>query len=1028
MPNDPPNPRRSPTKTVPGLIPLQMFSLHIRHRIARPTCLALLTLSLCLPALKAASPTIGLPITRIYSTEEIGASRGPQLSFDRLGRLAVISSGSYIVLNDDSWIDLAIHNTDILPMLELAVDSQGTAYYGALASWGIAETTRDGLLRPKSLRPEQYPAWVNAMNFTQILFTPTGVLFAGTNGVVHLNTATMEQSFFEIPVATAFTLNSEIYLSSSSYGTVRFDPQSQVTEVVSPDIGIFRTARFGENGIVAATNNNRLAYFDGTKLTERDFGFGDRRLGTISCLEPLPDGGFAVAMDGEGLFLVDGDGERKMALTTTNYRRILDLAVRDTGILWVARESSVEKLLYNNPVSVVDHRSDVVIGWPQVLQRGGHSLIASNGLLYKMEPSANSWRYEFKSVENLPFSGVWGIATNEDHLLVGNADGVYAQVPGGFELILGNIEANRVFFQDQNTCVVVGSTEIAAIRWDGQRWFECAPRIPGIGFPSIAHRTDEALWIELGLDRVARLWFEKDEIQLKIIDQFPWDEPVWVNIGILNEYVVLSGPDNQRVYLDKATAQPVATPAIDSSLRQSENTVLRVTEDKDGVIWATHAKGVLTIHPTENGYRMDSDSLLSISDQYPVITLINGQDAWIATESALYHVDQAFQPLEVAPRQPFLVSIADGKTGNQLYSAHDQDTTITDLPYSQNHLVFRYFSGGYTPLEEPIYEFSMQKGSESWKVYSEDSLLTLPSLEEGKYQLTAQLTDGDKRVGDPILTSFQIDPPWYRSTLAYAMYWGVGILSCLSIMAIGFRRAKKTQDQLELLVQQRTEELRETMQKLTDEARTSATLAERNRLAGEIHDSLQQGLSGIALQLDATLKHDNLESNLLNRLSIARRMVSYTRQEVQQAVWDLESPLLHDENLGEALRNIAQLLEAGEAKLSLRISDTTIEIPSRTKHHILRIAQEAIANAIRHSKAKHISVLLAITEDDVTLEVKDDGKGFDPNEIFTEGLGHFGLRGLRTRAAKVDGELKIDSKPDQGTCIHISIPLTTHSN
>lgn len=1002
-----------------------MPSFLVHLRLSRLACLALLAFGSQYPSWGASTPSIGLPIARIYSIEEIGASRGPQLSFDRLGRLAVISGGSYIVLNDDSWIDLAIHNNDILPMLELAVDSRGTAYYGALASWGIAETTSNGSLRPTSLRPAQYPAWVNATNFTQILFTPTGVLFVGTTGVVHLNTTTMEHSFFELQVASAFTLDSEIYLSSGTYGTVRFDPQSQETEMVSPDIGIFNTAYFGENGIVAATTNNRLVYFDGTSFVERDFGFGSRRLGTISSLEGLPDGGFAVAIDGEGLFMVDGEGNRKMALTTTNYRRILDLAARDNGILWLARESSVEKLLYNNPVSVVDHRSDVVIGWPQVLQRGGHSLIASNGLLYKMELSADSSHYEFESFENLPTSGVWAIATNEEHLIVGNSDGVYAQVPGGFSPILENIDANRVYFQDDNTCIVVGSTEIAALKWDGQRWFECAPRIEGVGFPSVAHRTDEALWIELGLDRVGRVWFESGEIQLEIIDQFPWPEPVWVNIGVLNQYIALSGPNNHRVYLDKATARPVSTPPIESSLQQAEHTVLRVTEDEDGVIWATHAKGVLTFHPSENGYRMDSESLSSISDQYPMITLINGQHAWIATESVLYHVDQEFKPLTVQPRQPFLVSIVDGKTGNQLYSAHHKSDTITELPYSQNHLVFRYFSGGYTPLQKPIYEFSMQKGSESWKVYSEDSLLTLPSLEEGSYRLTAQLTDRDKRVGSPILTSFKIAPPWYRSTLAYVTYWSAGALCCLGIMATGFHRAKRKQEQLEMLVQQRTQELRETMQKLTEEARTSATLAERNRLAGEIHDSLQQGLSGIALQLDATLKHDDLDTNLHNRLSVARRMVSYTRQEVQQAVWDLESPWLQDESLPEALRNIAQVLGAGTAKLDFESSGSSFVIPSRRKHHILRIAQEAITNAVRHSGAANIRIALNYSDTQLSLEVSDDGKGFDPNEVFSEGLGHFGMRGLRTRASRIDGTLNIESSPANGTRVTLIVP---HAN
>ncbi len=973
--------------------------------------------------LKASTPSIGLPITRNYSIEEIGASRGPSLNFDRLGRLAVISNGSYIVLNDSSWIDLAVHHSSILPILELAVDDEGNAYFGALASWGVAKYTNDGRIHPTSIRPSEYPTWVNSTNFTEIVLTPTGVLFAGTNGVVHLDSTTGKQTFFEIPVATAFILNSEVYLSSGSYGTIKLDLQTGDSESIDSRVAVHKTADLNNGSLVAVTTTNRLVVFDGSKFSEANFGFRDRHAGSISCLESLPDGGFAVAIDAEGLFLIDGNGQCDMALTTSNYRRIFDLAVRDTGILWLSRESSVEKLLYNNPISVIDHRSDVVVGWPQIVQHGSQNLIASNGKLYEMELSADRWNHSFREVETLPPPGAWAIAANADHLLIGNSAGVYAPNGDSFSPILEDFEVNRLYLPEQDICIVVGSNEIAALRWDDSSWAECAPRISGVGFPSIAHQTEEYLWVELGLNRVARIWFEANKLHHQVIDQFPWDEPVWVNIGILDHYIVLSGTNNQRVYLDKATARPTSPPPLEEALAQAPETVLRVSEDENDTIWATHPTGVFTFHPSEDGYRIDSDSLANIRDQYPVITLLNGRNAWISTESALYHVDQNFMPLEVPPRQPFLVSIVDGKTGKELFSAIKQDQQISELPYSQNHLVFQYFSGGYTPLQNPIYEFSMEKGSESWKVHSEAPLLTLPSLVEGNYRLRALLLDQSGPIGKPIVTTFTVAPPWFRSTIAYIIYWSTGLLCSVSLVAAGFRRAKRKHEDLEKLVHQRTEELRDTMQKLTEEARYSATLAERNRLAGEIHDSLQQGLSGLALQLDATLKHDNLEPNLRNRLSVARRMVSFTRQEVQQAVWDLESPLLQDGSLEEALRNIVQLLGASSAKLRVDTYGEQREIFSRTKHHILRIAQEVLTNAIRHSEAQQITVSLTFTDTLVTLEVSDDGQGFDTSEVFTEGLGHFGLRGLRTRADKIDGNLEIDSELGKGTTISIEVPL-----
>ena len=336
-----------------------------------------------------------------------------------------------------------------------------------------------------------------------------------------------------------------------------------------------------------------------------------------------------------------------------------------------------------------------------------------------------------------------------------------------------------------------------------------------------------------------------------------------------------------------------------------------------------------------------------------------------------------------------------------------------------------YFSGGYTTRRNPTYEFSMQSGSATWSVHSLDSLLTLPQLSEGHYRLTARLQDGDRPIGEPIVTTFTIRPPWYRSPLALAGYWSVGLLLCFALGAWAVGRARRKHDYLERLVRERTEELRATMDKLTDEARTSATLAERNRLAGEIHDSLQQGLSGLALQLETTLKNNSLDPDIRSRLTVARRMVSYTRQEVQQAVWDLESPLLQNDSLSDALRKLADLIGTETTRVTVETNAPEANLSSTVKHHLLRIAQEAITNAVRHSGACHVQVRLELTAQEARLVVHDDGKGFVIDEVLTKGIGHFGLRGLRSRAQKIHGDLRIVSEVGQGTQVSITVPLTS---
>jgi signal transduction histidine kinase len=238
------------------------------------------------------------------------------------------------------------------------------------------------------------------------------------------------------------------------------------------------------------------------------------------------------------------------------------------------------------------------------------------------------------------------------------------------------------------------------------------------------------------------------------------------------------------------------------------------------------------------------------------------------------------------------------------------------------------------------------------------------------------------------------------------------------------QRTRRRNLALEKIVQERTEQLKATMQKLNDETRNAATLAERDRLAGEIHDSLQQGLSGLMLQLDATLKLTAVTGDLRARLNVARNMVSFTRQEVQHAVWDMESPLLQDTELGEALRKITALIGSGTAKIEVTVSGAPVPLPSAIQHHLLRIAQEAITNAVRHASPSLISVRLEYQSRAVVLTIVDDGVGFQPDDVLANGIGHFGLRGLRGRVNKIDGQLRIESAAGHGATIEIVVPLT----
>jgi signal transduction histidine kinase len=114
--------------------------------------------------------------------------------------------------------------------------------------------------------------------------------------------------------------------------------------------------------------------------------------------------------------------------------------------------------------------------------------------------------------------------------------------------------------------------------------------------------------------------------------------------------------------------------------------------------------------------------------------------------------------------------------------------------------------------------------------------------------------------------------------------------------------------------------------------------------------------------------------------------------------------------------------------VTVAVSGPSRRFPSSVEHHLLRIGQEAITNAIKHGHAHHIGVTMDYAEKQLVLRIKDDGGGFIPEKALNVAKeGHFGLQGLRDRARKIGAELKIFSEPGQGASVVLTLPLTGDS-
>jgi ligand-binding sensor domain-containing protein/signal transduction histidine kinase len=204
----------------------------------------------------------------------------------------------------------------------------------------------------------------------------------------------------------------------------------------------------------------------------------------------------------------------------------------------------------------------------------------------------------------------------------------------------------------------------------------------------------------------------------------------------------------------------------------------------------------------------------------------------------------------------------------------------------------------------------------------------------------------------------------------------------------------------------------------------SAVLAERNRIAREIHDNLAQEILGISVQLELVARLMTVSTETARtHLDQARILVRNGIAEARRYVWDLRSQALENNDLPAALSETARRLTAEtDVQAQVQVSGTFRPLTRLVESNLLRIGQEAINNAVRHAQAQRILINLKFDTRRVQLSVRDNGRGFDQQR--TSGEGHFGLVGMRERAEQMGATLFIHSQPDEGTEVVVEVPVS----
>jgi signal transduction histidine kinase/ligand-binding sensor domain-containing protein len=437
--------------------------------------------------------------------------------------------------------------------------------------------------------------------------------------------------------------------------------------------------------------------------------------------------------------------------------------------------------------------------------------------------------------------------------------------------------------------------------------------------------------------------------------------------------------------------------------------ISHVEDDGHGFLWLSTTRGICrvrkqeiwdltlgkipSIKPVNYGV---ADGLRSAqcAPGYPTSrggTRTSDGHLWFPTSRGLAVLDPTERPPSVAaPVVHLLEAAVDGRPVPVNARAI--------LPPGDGRMQFRYTGIHLSAPERVRYSYRLEGLDRDWINSVSRRVTNYNSLPHGQYRFVVRAEIPGASSSETSF-AFALQPHFYET--AWFRYL------CVALGAAGIWG----------IFRLRVRQIRE---------RFALVLEERGRLAREIHDTLAQGFVGISSQLDAVAFTLNGHVDIAREhLELARKMVRHSLTEARRSVMDLRASALEGHDLPAALSEAALQWTAGSrVQVQVDVEGESQKLPEETEQNLLRIAQEAVTNAVKHSQASQVRIRLGMERRKLSLQVADNGRGFEQNEAFSEMGGHFGLLGMRERAERLGGELQLHSEPGQGTQVKVTVPLS----
>jgi signal transduction histidine kinase/ligand-binding sensor domain-containing protein len=367
---------------------------------------------------------------------------------------------------------------------------------------------------------------------------------------------------------------------------------------------------------------------------------------------------------------------------------------------------------------------------------------------------------------------------------------------------------------------------------------------------------------------------------------------------------------------------------------------------------------------------------------------------WFATPKGLVEVDPAHFPINTVPPPVALVRFAVDDVDQALQAAASQ----LKIAAGHVHFQFDYAGLSFTAPQKVHYRYMLEGFDHGWTEAGARRTAYYTNIPPGHYTFRVQAANNDgiwNTQGAAL--QFELRPHFYQTVWFYVLLATLAAALVVLLLRLRLLRAER--------------EFR-------------VVLAERNRIAREVHDTLAQGYVGVSVQLEVLselLRHNKTDA-AAHQLDSAREYVREGLADARQSIWALRSQDSNENTLPVTLRRTTEQATGNGIESDFSLYGAYRPLPAETERAFLRVAQEAIHNVKKHAGAKHLWVQLEYGPGEIALVVRDDGQGFAAGNGAVSPPGHYGLTGMRERAETIKGALEVVSEPGSGTTVRLQAP------